>query len=104
MNENTYTLQLTRLEICDLMLACTRIFCEAREEMQSPDCNEYRREKVLPGTVRKWEGLHDKVKRQLEAQDMGSAFDEVLERYRAGELTREEVKEELAYRAGFLFD
>jgi len=70
LNDNAYVVSVSRLEICDLMLACTHILCSAREEMTSdPTCSEYRREHVLPGTIKKWQALHDKLKRQLDILD-----------------------------------
>lgn len=70
LNDNAYVVSVSRLEICDLMLACTHIVCAAREEMTSdPTCPEYRREHVLPGTIEKWQALHDKLERQLDILD-----------------------------------
>lgn len=71
LNESNYLLSLNRLEVCDLLLACTNIICASREEMlKDPDCPEYRREHVLPETIKKWQALHDKVERQLDRQDV----------------------------------
>lgn len=65
-----YTLNLDRHQICDLLLACTHIICNAREEMEhDPNCPEYRREHVLPGTIKKWKNMHDALAEQLEEQD-----------------------------------
>ena len=69
MNEKNYVLSISRLEVCDLMLACTNIVCGAMEEMHDPNCNEYRRQHVLPGTVKKWQALHDKLEKQLDILD-----------------------------------
>lgn len=68
MNEKNYLLSLTRLELIDLMIACTSIEWNSREEADDPDCDEYRK-KVLAGTIKKWVGLHDKIKTQLDRQD-----------------------------------
>lgn len=68
-NLEEYTLTLTRRDLCDLMLACTQIEWAARDEMKSADVNEYRRDIVLPGTVAKWEALHDKIEEQLDRLD-----------------------------------
>ena len=102
-NEKDYTLTVSRLEVCDLMLACSQIICGAWDEMRSPDCDEYRKKHVLPGTVKKWQALHDKLDKQLSAQDAGAVFGELLEYWKAGKITKEEVKEQIAYRCGFLF-
>lgn len=70
MNELNYIVQLDRLEVCDLLLACTHIAMAAREEMKNdPNCPEYRREHVLPGTIKKWTDLHDKIEKQLNVLD-----------------------------------
>ena len=67
--DDKYLLSLDRLHICDLMLACTHIVWDARDEMRDPECPEYRREHVLPGTVEKWQSLHDLLEKQLDKQD-----------------------------------
>ena len=70
MREKDYVLSVSRLEVCDLMLACTHIVCGAREEIETdPDCPEYRRTHVLPETIKKWQALHDKLNRQLDILD-----------------------------------
>ena len=70
MANETYTLELTRSEICDLLLACTEIKWSAIDEMKNdPDCPEYRRDVVLPGTIKKWQSLHDIIDEQLTEQD-----------------------------------
>ena len=68
--KNTYTLKLSRHEICDLLLACTSIKCDAMNEMKNDaDCPEYRRNNVLPKTIEKWGNLHDLLEAQLDEQD-----------------------------------
>lgn len=52
LNQKTVTLKLRRIDVCDLMLACTLI------DEQTPDDNQ------------KWSGLHDKLEAIL------SDFDE----------------------------
>ena len=70
MDDNKYLLSLDRLQICDLMLACTHIIWASRDEMEKdPDCPAYRREHVLPGTIKKWQALHDLLEKQLDKQD-----------------------------------
>ena len=68
-NERTYKLSLKRIEICDLMLACTQIVEIANAEMRDPECGEYRRTVVLPERIQKWQALHDELKTQLDEQD-----------------------------------
>lgn len=49
---SNYTLTLDRLEICDLMLACTGIVIDSKMEMErDPNCPQYRMEHVLPETI-----------------------------------------------------
>ena len=104
MNEDNYTVTLSRLDICDLLLACTEIKFSALDEMKQKDCPEYRRDHVLPGTVAKWQRLHDKLHEQLDILDAGTTAEEVFLRWRAGFLTVEEAKKELANRIScFLF-
>ena len=64
-----YTLNLTRGEICKLMLACTEIWLEMDEEMKSAECDEYRKDHVLPESIKMWRELHDKLESQLDEQD-----------------------------------
>ena len=70
MNEKNYVLSISRLEVCDLLLSCTHIICDAIDEMKTdPDCPEYRRTVVLPATIKKWQALHDKLEKQLDILD-----------------------------------
>ena len=59
------TLKLKRIEICDLMLACTAAQFAANDGGQ------------------KWEKLHDKLKQQLEELDKDLDQLEELDRYLA---------------------
>lgn len=61
-------LNLTRSEVCDLMLATTSIVCEARTEMNDKNTSKERKN-ILSGTITKWQGLHDLIKDQLEEND-----------------------------------
>lgn len=71
-----YTITLDRSELCDLMLACTGIVIDARIEMESdPDCPQYRREHVLPGTIKKWQRLRDLIEVQLDQIDKERGMD-----------------------------
>lgn len=104
MNTEKYTITLTRLEVCDLLLACTHVKWDAINEMEKdPECPEYRRKVVLPGTVKKWGNLHDKIENQLHGLDANAIFLELMEEYDKGNMTKEEVKAEMARRVGFLF-
>lgn len=95
MNENSYTITLTRLEICDLMLACTSVKWDAIREMQDDvNCPDYRRKVVLPQTVKKWEALHDKVKAQLLQNDCGRVFSDLVGKYGDSDITKDELLRE----------
>lgn len=70
MTTEKYTLSLDRQDICKLMTACTGIAIEMEMEMKhDPDCPEYRREKVLPESIKMWKALRDLINEQLEEQD-----------------------------------
>ena len=67
-NSSEDTLCLKRIQICDIMMACTGIVLEAREELSAADVSISRME-TLEGTIKKWTRLHDELKRQLDEQD-----------------------------------
>lgn len=64
-----YTLNLNRGDICRVMTAITSLVLDMETEMKSEDCNEYRREHVLPGSIKMWRDLHDEIEKQLDEQD-----------------------------------
>jgi len=69
-NDETMTLNLRRINMCDVMLAITGIVTDMKHEMNNdPACSEYRKTIVLPASIKKWEKLRDEIKRQFEAQD-----------------------------------
>ena len=95
-NERNYTITLTRLELCDLMLACTHIKWDAIDEMNNDqNCPEYRKQHVLPETVKKWSALHDKLDKQLNVIDCGTVFSDLLYKMNNGEITKDQVMKEL---------
>ena len=61
-------LNLTRSEVCDLMLSTTSIVCGARAEMNDESTSEERKN-ILDGTIKKWQSLHDIIRAQLEEND-----------------------------------
>lgn len=67
-NQDTMTVTLNRIEVCDLMMACTIIEIEAKEEWSDPNTSKSRRE-VLYGTIKKWSRLHDTLEEQLKEFD-----------------------------------
>ena len=62
MNSKTYAPELTRLEICDLLIATTTIGLAVKEGENNPY------------VVNKWEKLHDKLKRELARLDAENGF------------------------------
>ena len=72
-NGKIMTLELTRLEMCDLLIATTNIVIEARTEQAAAETSETRKE-ILTGTIAKWKTLHDKIAAQI------AAFDEEQEK------------------------
>lgn len=68
MNEERYTLNLSRIELCDLSLACTSIIVSAMTEQANSETTPERK-KVLDGTLKKWTTLRAKVREQIKAQD-----------------------------------
>ena len=54
LNQKTVRLTLKRIEVCDLLLACTAVSASLREEGQ---------------TAKKWDDLHDKLSAILKEFD-----------------------------------
>ena len=67
-NERIYKPELTRIDICDLLLATLHIKWDAINELNDAETGEARKE-VLKGTIKKWEGIHDRLNAQLEKLD-----------------------------------
>ena len=67
-NERIYKPELTRLDICDLLLAALEVKWSAIHELNDPETGETRKQ-VLEGTIKKWEGIHDRLNAQLEKLD-----------------------------------
>lgn len=68
-NERTYLLSISRLDVCKISMAITSLIIDMRRELNDPECNEYRKEHVLPQSIEMWQKLHDKVNDQLDRQD-----------------------------------
>ena len=62
------TLNLRRIDVCDIRLALTGIICSMNDEMRDPTTTETRRE-VLKGSIKKWEKLKAEVVEQFKEQD-----------------------------------
>lgn len=67
-NEMIYKPELTRIDICDLLLAATHVRWNAIDELKDPETDETRRQ-ILKGTVKKWEGIHNRLEEQLNKLD-----------------------------------
>lgn len=58
-------IELTRTQICDLMMATTLIKIEAIHELTDMTTKQDRKD-ILTKTVAKWENLHETLQSQLE--------------------------------------
>ena len=69
-NDEIMTLTLKRLSVIDVELAIIGVIQSIRDEMNNdPDCSEYRKTKVLPASIAKWQKLHAEIKYQFDSQD-----------------------------------
>jgi hypothetical protein len=69
-NDDIMTLNLRRLNVCDLQLALTGLIGDMKREMNSdPECPEYRKTVVLPASIKKWKKLKAEISKQFEEQD-----------------------------------
>lgn len=59
LNQKTITLKMKRIEVCDLMLACTVLSISAKEDGKGG---------------KKWEALHDQLKSILDEFDKKQGF------------------------------
>lgn len=67
-NERIYKPELTRNDICDLLLAALSVKWDAINELNDAETGETRKGE-LKGTIKKWEGIHDRLNAQLEKLD-----------------------------------
>lgn len=67
-NEMIYKPELTRRDICDLLLAATHVKWNAIDEFKDPETDETRKQ-ILKGTIKKWEGIHSRLEAQLNKLD-----------------------------------
>jgi hypothetical protein len=68
-NGDIMTLNLKRINVCDLRLALTGLIHEMQREMKDETTSEYRRTEVLPASINKWEKLREEIIRQFDEQD-----------------------------------
>ena len=67
-NSEIMSLELSRLDMCDLMSATLSVYFDMDEEMRDKKTREDRKE-VLAESMKKWERLHKEIKRQINAFD-----------------------------------
>lgn len=67
-NSEIMSLRLTRLDMCDLMIATHCVYFGMDAEMRDENTTESRRS-VLRNSMKKWEHLHDEIRRQINAFD-----------------------------------
>lgn len=67
-NETIYKPELTRIDICDLLLAALEVKWGAIHELNDPETTETRKQ-ILQGTIEKWEGIHARLNAQLDKLD-----------------------------------
>lgn len=67
-NSEMMTLNLRRLDMCDIRIALTSLIIDMNCEMRDPTTTESRKE-VLKGSIKKWERLKAEVVKQFDEQD-----------------------------------
>lgn len=68
-NNDNMNIQLTRLETLDVSMSIILLIHDVKNEMDDPETTESRK-KVLKSTLKKWENLRVKIKKQFEEQDI----------------------------------
>lgn len=68
-NDDNMNIQLTRLETLDISMSIILLIHDVKNEMDDPETTESRK-KVLKSTLKKWENLRIKIKKQFEEQDI----------------------------------
>ena len=67
-NSETMSLKLSRLDMCDLMIATHCIYFQMDMEARDSETSETRKN-VLRESMKKWERLHDEIRQQINAFD-----------------------------------
>ena len=75
-NQETMTLSLKRINVCDIRLALTGLIIDMRHELREESTSNDRKE-ILTRSIAKWEALKAEVVRQFDAQDEASPTDEL---------------------------
>lgn len=68
MNGEMRSINIRRIDVCDVLMAITGVRCDMMEEIRNENTTETRRE-ILENSLKKWDKLHEEIKRQLEEQD-----------------------------------
>lgn len=68
-NDDNMNIQLTRLETLDVSVSIILLIHDVKREMNDPETTETRK-KILKSTLKKWENLRVKIKKQFEEQDI----------------------------------
>ena len=67
-NGKTMSLKMSRLDMCDLMIATSSIYFGMDAEMRDESTTETRK-KILEQSMKKWMRLHDEIRRQINEFD-----------------------------------
>ena len=67
-NGEIMSLKMTRLDMCDLMIATSSIYFDMDMEMRDENTTESRR-KVLQKSMKKWMRLHGEIRKQINEFD-----------------------------------
>lgn len=59
---------INRMDICDLLIACTSVRFSLENEANDPNTTDERK-RICLNSAKKWERLHDKVAKQLDEWD-----------------------------------
>lgn len=68
-NNDNMNIQLTRLETLDISMSIILLIHDVKNEMDDPETTKSRKT-VLKSTLKKWENLRIKIKKQFEEQDI----------------------------------
>ena len=75
MKTENYTLTKNRQEMIRLSQACLHVIIDMEDEMNNDEnCPEYRREVVLPNSIKMWELIRKQVDDQIAAQDTANGI------------------------------
>lgn len=67
-NEENRTIELNRGSVCDVLLAITHVKIDFMREIRDENTSEERKE-IAERSLKKWEKLHEEIKKQLAEQD-----------------------------------